>query len=147
MLASVVVDRVTDVNVHNHTKTCRKYETKCRFDFPRYPSNFTIISQEMPCEVKKVEEETLKGIDYILKEVKTKLTELDNNRLERKKESENKIKNSDGKDQIKSNQSHFMIQESLDDILEACFPVVRLSKDQDIIVITKDDHTSYKIKV
>ena len=32
-----------EVNVHHHTKTCRKYNQQCRFNYPRYPSNNTII--------------------------------------------------------------------------------------------------------
>ena len=35
---------VREVQIHHHTKTCRKYSTKCRFYFPRYPSLRTIIS-------------------------------------------------------------------------------------------------------
>ena len=36
--ARKIIDMVKDVNIHNHTKTCRKYSTDCRFIFPRYPS-------------------------------------------------------------------------------------------------------------
>ena len=32
-----------EVNVHHHTRTCRKYNQECRFNYPRYPSNETII--------------------------------------------------------------------------------------------------------
>ena len=53
LMATVVIERVSEVNVHHHTKTCRKHQTECRFDFPRYPSDYTLISQEMPTEVKK----------------------------------------------------------------------------------------------
>ena len=34
-----------DVNVHNHTKTCRKYDDSCRFKYPRFPTNETIIAK------------------------------------------------------------------------------------------------------
>ena len=37
-------DIVKAVNVHHHTKTCRKYSCECRFYFPRYPSLRTIVA-------------------------------------------------------------------------------------------------------
>ena len=36
---------VRQVNQHRHTKTCRKYGGKCRFNYPRPPSPKTIIVQ------------------------------------------------------------------------------------------------------
>ena len=33
------------VNKHKHNRTCRKYNTKCRFNYPKYPSTRTIITQ------------------------------------------------------------------------------------------------------
>ena len=36
---------VRKVNQHRHTKTCRKYGGKCRFNYPRPPSPHTIIVQ------------------------------------------------------------------------------------------------------
>ena len=35
---------VREVKIHHHTHTCRKYSTKCRFFFLRYPSVRTIIA-------------------------------------------------------------------------------------------------------
>ena len=32
------------VNTHHHTKTCKKRNTKCRFNFPRFPSLRTILA-------------------------------------------------------------------------------------------------------
>ena len=32
------------VNIHNHTKTCRKYKTICRFNMPKLPSYKTLIA-------------------------------------------------------------------------------------------------------
>ena len=26
-----------EVNIHHHTRTCKKYDETCRFKFPRYP--------------------------------------------------------------------------------------------------------------
>ena len=33
------------VNHHRHTKTCRKYQTVCRFKFPKLPSYKTVIAR------------------------------------------------------------------------------------------------------
>ena len=32
-----VVDIVSKINQHKHTKACRKYQSSCRFSFPKYP--------------------------------------------------------------------------------------------------------------
>ena len=37
-----------EVNKHHHTKTCRKHDTTCRFNYPRYPAPHTIIVE--PCK-------------------------------------------------------------------------------------------------
>ena len=39
-----VVDIVSDCMVHHHTKTCRKYDSTCRFRYPKYPMWETIIT-------------------------------------------------------------------------------------------------------
>ena len=38
---------VKDVQIHNHSKTCRKYGSKCRFGFPKFPSERTIVAQPL----------------------------------------------------------------------------------------------------
>ena len=38
---------VKDVQIHNHSKTCRKYGSTCRFGFPRFPSEQTIVAQPL----------------------------------------------------------------------------------------------------
>jgi hypothetical protein len=38
------------VNRHKHTKACRKYGTKCRFNFPRFPVWKTIVAQPIKLE-------------------------------------------------------------------------------------------------
>ena len=47
-----------EVNKHHHTKTCRKHDTTCRFNYPRFPAPFTIIvtpcTAESPEERKKI---------------------------------------------------------------------------------------------
>ena len=40
-----VADIVREVNQHNHTKSCGKYSTKCRFNYPKPPSPYTIIAK------------------------------------------------------------------------------------------------------
>ena len=35
------------VNIHSHTKTCRKYKTTCRFNMPKLPSYKTIIAKPL----------------------------------------------------------------------------------------------------
>ena len=45
----IVSDIVKEVQIHHHTRTCRKYGSKCRFKFPKFPSEETIIAQPL-CE-------------------------------------------------------------------------------------------------
>jgi hypothetical protein len=45
IVGPVVAYIATLVNQHHHTKTCRKYQTVCRFKFPKMPSYKTIISR------------------------------------------------------------------------------------------------------
>ena len=42
-----VVDIVKSVNVHHHTKTCRKYDSSCRFNYPKPPTPKTIIAKPL----------------------------------------------------------------------------------------------------
>ena len=46
-VAENVSNIVEDVNTHHHTKSCRKHNTKCRFNFPKLPSKRTILTQPM----------------------------------------------------------------------------------------------------
>jgi hypothetical protein len=73
MCAKVVRQRVMAVNTHHHTKTCVKKRPGCRFGIPRPPSEFTIIAQAMPEEVKKVEEKTVESLEYIMGKVNVEL--------------------------------------------------------------------------
>ena len=75
--AMKIINMVKDVNVHNHTKTCRKYSTDCRFMFPRYPSYFTIIAQEQPAELLDEEKANFwTNIDLVLERVQDALKDL-----------------------------------------------------------------------
>ena len=57
-----------EVNVHNHTKTCRKYNNSCRFNYPRFPTNETIIAK--PLKGTKAEKDAvLKKSQEILSKV------------------------------------------------------------------------------
>ena len=44
---SFVRDIVKEVQIHYHTNTCRKYGSKCRFNFPKFPSEKTIVAQPL----------------------------------------------------------------------------------------------------
>ena len=46
---------VKKVQRHCHTKSCQKYKTKCRFNFPRFPSNRTFIAKPLPSDLTKEE--------------------------------------------------------------------------------------------
>ena len=149
LMAGVVKERVTEVNVHHHTKTCRKHETECRFEFPRYPSDFTLISQEMPSEVKKIEEETIEAIHFVRKVIKNKLKE-----LQKICEEKEKVKNKSNVEEFeekatrkKKGKSSIQIEESLDDILELCFPDIGFSSDGQFIILLKEDKKISKFKI
>ena len=58
---------VLDVNKHSHTKACRKYDSSCRFNCPRYPSTRTIISVPLVEANEKKKAEKLKTYKEILK--------------------------------------------------------------------------------
>ena len=57
-------DIVEVVNIHGHTKTCRKYQTVCRFGFPKFPSLRTIVSvpYKMLTDSPEINEERLKHV-------------------------------------------------------------------------------------
>ena len=58
---------VKDVNIHKHTKSCRKGKTNCRFNFPRLPSEKTFIAKPPPEDMTK---EKLNPILYGLLEIR-----------------------------------------------------------------------------
>ena len=41
---------IEEVQIHNHSRTCRKYGSRCRFGFPRFPSDHTIVAQPLRIE-------------------------------------------------------------------------------------------------
>ena len=58
-----------EVNTHNHTKTCRKYSSECRFNYPKYPSPETLIARPIR-ETGKEREKKIKEINTIMVKVK-----------------------------------------------------------------------------
>ena len=108
--AEFIRDTVKEVNIHHHTKSCRKYKTNCRFQFPRYPSAFHIIAQEYPDKLSEDENVCLwEKIDSVLKKVKALL---------------------DGEDKY----------EDLDDILEAAIPSIYYNNYDNTIWIGQEDN-------
>ena len=46
-LQNSVTKIVSEVQIHHHSKSCRKYGTNCRFSYPRFPSKQTIIAEPL----------------------------------------------------------------------------------------------------
>ena len=69
-----VVSIVKEVNVHNHSHTCRKYDTKCRFEYPRYPSATTIVAKPVS-GTQQEKKKIMQKNNEILHEVKMILQE------------------------------------------------------------------------
>ena len=62
--------------MHHHTKTCRKYESTCRFYFPRLPTLRTIVSTPARILYKDLDpEEKIEKIDSA-KKIKRKVIEV-----------------------------------------------------------------------
>ena len=38
---------IEEVQIHRHSRSCRKYGTRCRFGYPRFPSKETILAQPL----------------------------------------------------------------------------------------------------
>ena len=76
---------VKDVQTHKHRKTCKKKGTLCRFGFPRYPSERTIIAQPLDekdfSSERELQAEKKIHKDVLLK-VKDVLMEIDQEELE-----------------------------------------------------------------
>ena len=112
----------------HHTKTCVKKRPGCRFGIPRPPSEFTIIAQAMPEEVKKVEEKTVDSLEYIMGKVKTELKRIEDDLIERQRED-----------------VHASIDGSLSTMLSRLFLDIRISDDESELVINEDD-AEYTLK-
>ena len=68
----VVAKIAQEVNKHHHTKTCRKHDTTCRFNYPRFPAPYTMIVE--PCDTNTSEEREELLIKY--RAVLTKVKEV-----------------------------------------------------------------------
>jgi len=74
---------VEEVQIHHHTKACRKYGTICRFSYPKYPSKRTIIARPLPNNLSPEERLKLQqSHKKILDTVKSLLKELKEDELE-----------------------------------------------------------------
>ena len=69
-----VVKIVLEVNVHHHTKTCRKYDSSCRFNYPRFPTPKTIVAKPLKGKKEDVQK-MMKNFDDILQKVSKILEE------------------------------------------------------------------------
>jgi hypothetical protein len=70
------VDSLTSLQIHKHTKSCKKQirkNTVCRFGFPKYPMIKTEILEPLICDPaeKKVHTENINRIKTILADLKT----------------------------------------------------------------------------
>ena len=127
-VANIIRESVLEVNVHHHTKTCRKKGPKCRFGIPRCPSKYTMISQAMTEEVKKTQTETVDGINYVKNRVELHMNSLESKLRENQKEN------------LKAE-----IEETLDEMLEKCFQDISITEETDVIII-KEAEKEHKFK-
>ena len=71
---------VREVNMHKHTKSCKKYGGSCRFNFCRPPSDETMISKSVhllyPNKSEEEKEELLTRAKVVMEAVKKTLNEL-----------------------------------------------------------------------
>ncbi len=93
IVGDIVAKIAQKVNRHHHTKTCRKYQTACRFKFPKLPSVKTIIAIPSSKNVTESEKKSLEAKhSVVIKKVKEVLDNKDLIKLileEHSKESEN----------------------------------------------------------
>ena len=76
--AKKIVKSVCEVNVHHHTKTCRKHNTDCRFCFPRLPSKYCIIAQESVNDKNEDKDVHVHAVRTLLSAVQDKLPDNSN---------------------------------------------------------------------
>ena len=68
---------VKEVNVHRHSKSCKKYGTNCRFNFPRLPSDETLIASPLPSDMPEDERTNkMSAAKDVLEKVRNALIEL-----------------------------------------------------------------------
>ena len=128
-LAELVRQRVCDVNTHHHTKTCPKKGPGCRFGIPRPPSEFTLVAQVMPDEMKKVEVDTVNSLEFIMGKVKAELKTIEDELAERRKETNGNAE----------------IEGTITTMLTKLFPNIQISNDEKTIAIG-DENEIYTLK-
>ena len=69
--------KVLEVNLHSHTKSCRKYDCPCRFLYPRFPSIRTIIAEPIQGVNDEEKKERLKKYEETLEKVRDVLNDSD----------------------------------------------------------------------
>ena len=67
--------QVREVNCHKHTSSCLKFNQTCRFKFPRYPSDCTILADQLPDDLKD-RQQVLDDAKKTLEKVKKALVAL-----------------------------------------------------------------------
>ena len=78
LVGSEVATIAEKVNQHRHTKTCKKYQTICRFKFPKLPSYVTIIARPPNKSITDEEKKSLEAkYDATIKKVKEVLEDVD----------------------------------------------------------------------
>ena len=68
-----LLETIKSVNIHNHTRTCRKYDTSCRFGFGKFPIWETLIAKPHNLLTKEKQDKYIK----ILKDVRKVLDDDD----------------------------------------------------------------------
>lgn len=72
-VGKAVVDIAKEVNHHHHTQTCRKHETICRFNYPKYPIWKTVVAEPYEAEFEEEKDKNLKFYKSLLEKVQAVL--------------------------------------------------------------------------
>ena len=124
-----MVERILLVQWHYHTKSCKKHgNNKCRFGIPRFPSDFTIITQPIPEEIAKIEEETMRSINFLKIKFETELKIIESTVVEMKKIY-----------------GFAHIDETLNSWLEKIIPKVIITEDEEFIIVNNNE-TEFKLR-
>jgi hypothetical protein len=124
--ARKVAKSVLEVNVHHHTKTCRKYNTDCRFCFPRLPSNHFIIAQEIE---KDDNDEERNALMHAVREFLSMVKEVLPDKIEEEEDSGN-------------------VKFNFEAILREAVPTISINEDEGtnyIVVISGKKKFSFKL--
>ena len=76
-VGEIVSRMVLEVNMHSHTKSCRKYDCPCRFLYPRFPSKRTIIAEPIRGITDEEKKQRLQKYEETLDKVRTVLNDTD----------------------------------------------------------------------